>query len=83
MNRYEKLDWLRESCGENFIRETLVDEMVRWMGEDDFDKFYQHLCSCWEIARTPRELEAKMNDLEYDEDTDEVITEWVDVSKED
>ena len=77
MNRWEKMEWLQETCGENFIQETLVQEMVRWMGEDDFDAFYDHLCRMWEIARSPNELESKMNDLEYDEENDEVITEWV------
>lgn len=77
MTRYEKLEWLQESTSPEFMQETLVQEMVRWMGEDDFNEFYDYLCRNWEIARTPNELEAKMNDLEYDEENDEVVTEWV------
>lgn len=77
MNRYDKLEWLEQTTSQEFMQETLVQEMVRWMGEDDFDEFYNHLCRMWEIARTPNELEAKMNDLEYDEESDEVVTEWV------
>ena len=77
MTRWDKLEWLQESTSPEFMQETLRDEMVRWMGEDDFDEFYNHLCRNWEIARTPNELEAKMNDLEYDEESDEVVTEWV------
>lgn len=77
MNRYDKLEWLEQTTSEEFMKETLVQEMVRWMGEDDFSEFYDHLCRMWEIARSPNELEAKMNDLEYDEESDEVITEWV------
>lgn len=77
MNRWEKLEWLKESVGENFIQNQFIDEMVRWMGEDDFAEFYDYMCRNWEIARTPNELEAKVNDLEYDDEKDEVVTEWV------
>lgn len=77
MTRYEKLEWLQETTGPKFMQETLVQEIVRWMGEDDFNKFYDYLCRNWDIARTPNELEAKMRDLEYDEESDEVVTEWV------
>jgi hypothetical protein len=51
MNRFEKLDWLYMSCSENFIKEVLPLEMCRWMGEDEFEKFYDHLCRMWEIKR--------------------------------
>jgi len=61
MNRFEKLEWLRESCTQEFVQETLLEEMARWMGEDDFNRFYDHLCSCWDIAETPEELNAILN----------------------
>ena len=77
MNRYEKLDWLKETCSQDFVQNQLMDAMVQWMGEDDFNEFYDHLCRNWEIARSPNELEAKMSDREYDPDTDEVLTERV------
>lgn len=51
MNRFEKLEWLEQTCSEEFVKETLVQEMVRWMGEDDFEQFYDHLCRMWEIKR--------------------------------
>jgi len=57
MNRYDKLEWLEQTCSEKFMKEEFVLEMVRWMGEDDFEKFYDHLCRNWEIARSPEELE--------------------------
>jgi hypothetical protein len=57
MNRYDKLEWLEMTCGEQFMQETLVQEMVRWMGEDDFEKFYDHLCRNWGIARNHGKLE--------------------------
>jgi hypothetical protein len=50
-NRFDKLQWLRESCSEEFVNTTIVDEMVNWMGEDDFNDFYDHLCSNWNLAK--------------------------------
>lgn len=50
-DRFDKLQWLRESCSEEFVNTTLVDEMVTWMGEDDFKDFYDHLCSNWNLAK--------------------------------
>ena len=61
MDRFEKIEWLRESCTEEFMQQNLLDEMVMWMGEDDFNRFYEHLCSCWGIAETPEELNELMN----------------------
>jgi hypothetical protein len=57
MNRYDKLEWLEQTTSPQFMQNTLVEEMVRWMGEDDFEKFYDHLCRCWNIAKSPEELE--------------------------
>ena len=71
------MEWLKETCSQDFIENQLMDAMVQWMGEDEFDKFYDHLCRNWEIARSPNELEAKMSDREYDPDTDESLNEWV------
>lgn len=62
-NRFNKLEWLQETCTEQFMTKTFVDELVRWMGEDDFEKFYDKLCSEHVIKRDP-------NDPNYDEETD-------------
>lgn len=51
MNRFEKLCWLEDTCSENFIKEVLPLELVRWMGEQEFEEFYDHLCRMWEIKR--------------------------------
>lgn len=59
-NRNEKLEYLYETCSEDFIMNHLVQEMVTWMGEDDFDNFFRHLSRHWEIM-TPPELDAAMN----------------------
>jgi hypothetical protein len=62
MNRYDKLEWLEQTTSPQFMQNTLVEEMVRWMGEDDFEKFYDHLCRCWNIAKSPEELEEVLAD---------------------
>lgn len=61
MDRFEKLEWLEETCGEKFMQESLLVEMARWMGEEDFNEFYDHLCGCWDIARSPEELNVLLN----------------------
>lgn len=61
MNRYEKLEWLEQTCSEKFMKEEFVLEMVRWMGEDDFEQFYDQLCRNWDIAKSPEELEELAN----------------------
>jgi hypothetical protein len=60
MNRWDKLEWLKETCSKDFIENKLMDEMVRWMGEDDFEQFYDHLCRCWDIAKDAKELNFRM-----------------------
>jgi hypothetical protein len=55
MDRFEKLEWLRESTTLQFQNEILATEMARWMGEKDFNEFYEHLCGRWDI-KTPEEL---------------------------
>jgi len=58
--RHEKLEWLQESCSQDFLDNHLMHEMVTWMGEDDFDAFFKHIKCHWEIM-TPPELELAMN----------------------
>ena len=56
MNRFDKLEWLLETCSDSFVKDsTLLREMVSWMGENDFDEFYQKLCNEWNILN-PEEL---------------------------
>ena len=56
MNRFDKLEWLIETCRGDFVKDcTLLWEMVSWMGENDFDEFYQKLCNEWSIL-SPEEL---------------------------
>ena len=60
MDRFEKMEWLRETCTEEFVTTTLIDEMVMWMSDELFAQFYEHLCGCWDIARSEEELELQI-----------------------
>lgn len=60
--RHDKMEWLEETCGEQFLF-TVLDELVRWTSEKDFEEFYAYLCRNWEIKRDP-------NDPEYDDEID-------------
>ena len=59
-DRFEKMEYLQETCSSDFLECHLMDEMVKWMGEKDFSEFFQHLCRNWDI-KTPQELEHLMN----------------------
>jgi hypothetical protein len=58
-NRWEKLDFLMETASSEF-KDQLVQEMVRWMGEDDYNEFFNHLRRNWGVLTKP-ELEYEMN----------------------
>lgn len=49
MNRFDKLDYLIDNCSDTFVKHNLIKEMVDWMGENDFNEFFDHLCSHWDI----------------------------------
>ena len=58
-DRWEKLDYLMETASPEF-KDNIVNEMVRWMGQDDFNEFFNHLRRNWDI-KTPQELDYDMN----------------------
>lgn len=59
-NRWDKLEYLEETCSSDFLEKTLLHEVVKFMGEDDFNEFFDHLRRNWEI-KTPQELDYAMN----------------------
>ena len=59
MNRWEKMEFLSETTTVETHTKTILEEMVSWMGEDDFNKFYDHFCSSWDICRSYQELDDK------------------------
>ena len=70
MTRYEKLEYLLETCSAEFIKECqFLDEMVSWMEEDDFSKFFTHICSQWEIKDpTEEDEEDETNEFVVEDD---------------
>lgn len=61
MDRYDKLEWLLETCSEEFKR-NLLHNIVASMSDHDFDGIYHYLCRVNMIARTPCELD-RWNEL--------------------
>lgn len=59
-DRWDKLEYLQETCNSDFLENHLMREMVRWMGEAEFDAFFRHLCQTWSIM-TPPEMNHAMN----------------------
>ena len=59
MNRWEKVEFLTETTPVDTHTTQMLDELISWMGEDDFNKFYDHYCSCWDICRSYAELNEK------------------------
>ena len=61
-DRWEKLDFLQETCvgTDIFDKDTLLHEVVKFMGQDDFNEFFNHLRRNWDI-KTPQELDYAMN----------------------
>jgi len=60
MNRFEKMEFLTETT--HFDTNPLLDEMVSWMTDDDFNAFYENFCSNWDICRSPEELNERYGD---------------------
>ena len=62
MDRFEKLEWLLETCSSDFIQDCpFLQALVRSMSEKEFGECYDYICRVWEIAKTPEELDALMN----------------------
>ena len=59
-DRWEKLEYLQETCTTDFVEKELLHEVVKFMGQDDFNEFFNHLRHNWGI-NTPQELEYEMN----------------------
>ena len=62
-NRFDKMEWLQETCSAEFKTDTLLHELVLWMGENGFERFYDKFCGDYCIKRDP-------NDPNYDPDVD-------------
>lgn len=56
MNRFEKVEFLQETTTVELHTATLLTELISWMPEQDFSKFYDDFCSNWDICRSHEEL---------------------------
>lgn len=55
-NRYDKLDFLLDTCSAEF-KEGLLDKIVSSMTEDEFTETYEYICRTEGIARDYDELD--------------------------
>jgi hypothetical protein len=55
-NRWEKIDFLLETCSEQF-KHTLLDKIISSMSEQEFDSTYEYICRTEGIARDYQELD--------------------------
>lgn len=56
MDRFEKMDFLRDTCAQDLINKTLPEELLMFMSDEYFSQFYEHFCSCYDICRSSEEL---------------------------
>ena len=57
-DRWEKLDLLMETASPEF-KDNLLNELVKFMGQHDFNEFFNHLRRNWGIL-TPQEMQYDM-----------------------
>jgi len=57
--RWDKLDYLMETASPEF-KDNIINELVKFMPEDDFNEFFEHLRRNWDV-KTPQELDYAMN----------------------
>ena len=55
MDRFDKMEFLRETTHWT-DKNQILEELVMFLDEDTFSKFYDHFCSCWDICRSHEEL---------------------------
>lgn len=70
--RFDKLEWIKESCTEKHVKEMFLTELVGWLSEDDFNEFYEHHCRVWSI-KTPEELDEDESPNEFIVNDDEMV----------
>ena len=58
MNRFEKMEFLAETTHFD-INNKLLQEMVSWMTDDDFNAFYENFCSNWDICMSHEQLDQR------------------------
>jgi hypothetical protein len=59
MNRWEKVEFLEETTTVDTHTTRLLNELICWMSDDDFNRFYDYYCSNWDVCRSYKELNEK------------------------
>ena len=52
-NRFAKFEWLMDNSLFATDPKALLDQIVQWMPENDFEEFYDQLCANYGIERSP------------------------------
>ena len=58
-NRWEKLDFLLETCSQEF-KHNLLDKIVSSMTDREFAETYEYICNTEDIARDYDELQQRL-----------------------
>ena len=51
-DRFEKLDFIMETASVEF-KDNFLNELVQWMGDEDFSEFFKHLRKNWGFMTPP------------------------------
>ena len=54
-DRFEKVEFIEETS--TLTRHDMFNELLGWMTNDEFDKFYDTFCGNWSLARDYEELD--------------------------
>ena len=54
-DRFEKVEFIEETS--MLTRHDIFNELLGWMNNDEFDKFYETFCSNWSLAKDYEELD--------------------------
>lgn len=56
-DRFEKVEFIEETS--TLTRHDMFNELLGWMTNDEFDKFYDTFCGNWSLARDYEELDKR------------------------
>lgn len=48
-NRFNKLVWIKENTTDKHLKEMFLTELVGWLSEDEFNKFFEFHTRIWQI----------------------------------
>ena len=60
-DRFEKVEFIEETS--TLTRHDMFNELLGWMNEEEFNKFYDTFCGNWSLARDYEELSKRTGRL--------------------